>query len=171
MEGRSRWGVTALVLAALVVGCGGSEDGDETSSAAATISTAPGLSKDEWVERADAICGKVNKQMEGEERRGETLPPEEEAGQAAAFYTVMIGELKEVGVPEDAEGYSELLAAMEELKAVENAYDRELEFGDEAKLPSLQAQASSALASFRAAAREYGSEECGEGPPPQDLGV
>lgn len=169
MKGHRAWGVTALVLAAIVVGCGGSEDGDEASGAAATVPTTPGLSKEELIDRADAICDEVIEQVKEEERRGEEFSPEEEAGQAAAFYSVMVAQLKELGAPEDADGYSEFFAAAEKLRLAENEYDRALEFDDNAKLPSLNARAASALASFRDTAREYGSEECSEVPSPPDL--
>lgn len=155
--------VALLLLALAVSGCGGG--GEETTSA---TTTAP-LSKAELIERGDRICAKVNRQIE--EYEGELFEPSEEVDQAISFYTVMLGELAQLGSPQEADGYPEFMAAADDLETAGNAYDVEYETNRLKGLPPLRARTVSALAAFQDAAREYGFEDCSKGPSLPDLAV
>lgn len=132
------------------------------------MTTAP-VSKAELIERGDAICAKVNRQVK--ESEGERFEPSEEVDQAVAFYTVMLGELAQLGSPQETDGYPELMAAAEDLEIAGNAYDIEFETNALKGLPPLRARTVSVLAAFRDAAREYGFEDCSKGASLPDLDV
>jgi len=150
--------------ALLIAGCGGG-DGDDSSASApavATTPTAPTLSKEELIAQGDAICAEVNAAIGSVGAGG--AEPTSLAGQVADLYTGMVDSLRGLGTPEDTAGYSEFIAAAEELSQAEGEAKLAAERGDEAALATAESDASSALASFQSAAQEYGFEACGEGP-------
>ncbi len=152
-----------LPIAALAVaGCGG--DGGDDSTAAASVATIPTttLTKAELIERGDGICAEVNAAVGAVGASSvETGGP---ADQTADLYGGMVDSLKGLDTPQEADGYSEFVAAADELATAEDEVSLASERGDTAGLEAAEANAASALTSFQAAAQEYGFEECGEGP-------
>ncbi len=161
MSFRHTW-IAALPIAALLVsGCGGGGD-DSTESVATTTAAPTALTQAELIERGDAICGEVNAAV-GTVGASST-ETESPAGRVAGLYGGMVDSLKGLGTPQETEGYAEFAAAADELATAEDEVQLAAERDDTAGLESAEANAASALASFQAAAEEYGFQECGEGP-------
>jgi hypothetical protein len=151
----------ALVVAApLAAGCGGGGDDDSTEAAPVTTEEPVAPTKGELLEQGDAICAEVNAAV-GTVAASETESP---AGQVADLYSGMIDNLKSLGTPQESDGYADFSAAADELLTAEDEVKLAAERGDAAGLEAAEANASTALASFQAAAQEYGFEACGEGP-------
>jgi hypothetical protein len=153
----------ALLAAALFAGCGGGGDDESTETAPiATIEEPAALSKEELIEQGDAICAEVNAAVGTVGSSAtETSSP---AGQVADLYSGMVDSLKNLGTPQESDGYAELSAAADALLTAEDEVGLAAERGDASGLEAAEANASGALESFQAAAQEYGFEACGEGP-------
>jgi hypothetical protein len=155
------YAAAVLGAALAIAGCGG-DDGDETTAPAAPppIETTA-LTRDELLAQGDAICGEVNAAV-GALASSETGG---EAAEAAELYGSMAERLIDLGAPsDDAAGYSEVSAATEELAQAESDVELAADRGEEEGLLEAEAEASSALSAFQAAASDYGFEQCGEGP-------
>jgi hypothetical protein len=153
--------IVALVVTALLAGCGGG--GDSTESApVTTAATTTALTKAELIEQGDAICAEVNAAVGtvGASSTGTSSP----SAQAAELYSGMVASLKNLGAPQETAGYSEFTTAADELATAEGEVKLASERGDAAGLQTAESNASAALASFQTAAQEYGFKDCGEGP-------
>lgn len=153
----------ALLAAVLIAGCGGGGDDESTETAPVTTTEEPvALSKEELIAQGDAICAEVNAAVGTiDSGAAETSAP---AGQAADLYSSMVDSLKNLGTPRESDGYAEFSAAADALLTAEDEVGLASDRGDTAGLEAAEANASSALESFQAAAQEYGFEACGEGP-------
>ena len=155
---------TALPLATLVVlvvaGCGGG-GGDSTSTAATAIETTA-LSKADLISQGDSICGEVNAAV------GSAGSSETEASQQAAqvpdLYIGMVESIKRLGAPAEPAGYSEFIAAAEELSKVEGEVKLAAEREDTVALDEATTKAEPALEEFQTEAAVYGFKDCSEGP-------
>ena len=76
----------------------------------------------------------------------------------------MVESLKNLGTPQETDGYAEFTAAADELATAEGEVKLAAEREDTAGLETAESNASAALASFQEAAGEYGFEDCSEGP-------
>jgi hypothetical protein len=153
--------VPALPLAALALaGCGGG-GGEETTAATAPTTTSA-ISKEELISQGDGICAEVNAAV------GTVAASEAETSsrvtQEADLYTGMVERLKGLGEPEDATGYSEFIAAADELSQAQSNAKLASERGEEGGLESAESEAASALSAFQSAASSYGFEKCSEEP-------
>lgn len=160
MRSRRAW-LLSLPVVALLAGCGGG--GDTTESAPTTTATTTALTKAQLIEQGDAICAEVNAAV-GTVGATEGTTASSPAEQAAGLYSGMVASLKNLGAPQESEGYAEFIAAAESLATAEDEVELASERGDSAGLEAAESNVSSALASFQAAADEYGFEKCGEGP-------
>jgi hypothetical protein len=153
----------ALPIAALAIaGCGGGGGDDSTAAAPVTEATTTALSKAELIEQGDAICAEVNAAVGTVgASSAETGSP---AAQDADLYSGMIASLQNLGTPAETDGYAEFSSASGELSTAEGEVKLASERGDAAGLETAESNASAALSSFQEAARDYGFEECGEGP-------
>jgi hypothetical protein len=157
-----RCALVVLPLFALAIaGCGGGGSNDSTA-AATTTETTPTLSKEELIAQGDAICAEVNAAVGTVSSTNGTATSQ--VSQRADLYQGMVERLKALGTPEEAVGYADFIAAGEDLAQAEADVKLAAERGEEAALASSQSAASSALASFQAAAQAYGFKSCGEGP-------
>jgi hypothetical protein len=152
--------VAAPLAALAIAGCGGGGGSTSTPVTAAATTTAP--TKEELISRGDSICAEVNAAV------GTVGASSEEGasqvGQVADLYVGMVESLKGIGAPEESAGYSEFIAAAEELSQAESDAKLADERGDSTALGAAETKAISALASFEAAAETYGFEECGKEP-------
>jgi hypothetical protein len=149
------------VAALLVGGCGGGGDDESTETTATTAAAPAALTEAELIERGDAICGEVNAAV------GSAGASGEEGGataQVADLYGGMVDSLKNLGTPQETDGYAEFSAAADELATAEDEVKLASEREDTAGLEAAESNVSSALASFQNAASEYGFKECSEGP-------
>lgn len=149
------------VFALLLAGCGGGDD--DSTEAAATTEAVTALSKEELVAQADAICAEVNAAVGtvGSTSTG----AEGQAGQAADLYAGMVERLQGLGAPSDeSAGYEEFIGAGEQLAQAQGDVSLAAERGEDGALATAEAEASSALDSFRSAADAFGLEQCGEAP-------
>jgi uncharacterized membrane protein YgcG len=155
----------ALGLLALgIAGCGGGDDEETTATptTAATEAPAP-LSKEELVAQGDGICAEVNAAVGTVAATG--TGEASQALQVAELYSGMAERLQGLGAPsDDSAGYDEFIAAAEQLAQAESDVQLAAERGEEEALTAAESDASSALASFQAAATSYGFAACAEGP-------
>lgn len=150
------------VAALLIVGCGGGGDDESTESTAVTTAAPTALTKDELIDQGDAICAEVNAAVGTVgASSAETGSP---AGQTADLYGGMIDSLKNLGTPEETDGYAEFSAVADELATAEDEVKLASARGDTGGLETAESNASAALTSFQNAASEYGFEACSEGP-------
>jgi hypothetical protein len=155
--------IAALPLAALAIaGCGGGGGSNPPPVAPAVTTTPTTLSKEELISQGDAICAEVNAAV-GTVSSGSTDSASRLA-QEADLYGGMVQRLKDLGTPDDTAGYSEFISTADELAQAESDAQLASERGDESGLLAAQETASSALASFQAAAQAYGFEDCAEAP-------
>jgi uncharacterized membrane protein YgcG len=155
-------GVLGLV-ALTIAGCGGGDDDTTAPPATAPVETPVALSKEELIEQGDGICAEVNAAIGTVTTTGSGGASQ--AIQVADLYSGMVERLKGLGAPDDdSAGYSELIAAGEQLAQAESDVLLAAERGEEEALAAAETEASSALTSFQAAATSYGFEQCGEGP-------
>jgi hypothetical protein len=155
----------ALPLAALAIaGCGGG--GDDSTSTAATTETTVALSKADLISQGDAVCGEVNKAVGAAEIVTAEGGESELTTKVAALYTGMVESIKGLGVPSEADGYPELIAAADALSAAEDEAKLAAEREDTLALEEAATAATSAREEFESVAGEYGFEDCAEGPSP-----
>ncbi|HEV7769192.1 MAG TPA: hypothetical protein VGO66_00870 [Solirubrobacterales bacterium] len=155
--------ILALPLAALAIaGCGGGGDDSTATTAATTVEAPPTLSKEELIAQGDAICGEVNAAV-GAIGASEAEVAEQ-INQTADLYTGLVEGLNDLGAPEDTAGYSEFIAAAEELAKVEGEVKLATEREDTAAIGEAAEQATPALEEFQSTAAEYGFQNCSEGP-------
>lgn len=153
----------AVPLAILAIaGCGGGDDSTESAPVTTTPEPAA-LTRAELIAQGDAVCAEVNAAIGG---IGASSGSEagSSTGQVADLYVGMVESLKRLGTPDEADGYAEFSATADELSQAEGEVKLAAERGDSAALATAESSASSALASFRSAAGEYGFEDCTEGP-------
>jgi hypothetical protein len=152
----------AVPLTVLAVsGCGGSSD-ESTASTQARTEAPPPLSKAELISQGDAICAEVNAAV-GSVAGSEAEVPEQ-ITQVSGLYIGMVESVKRLGTPEEGAGYSEFVAAADELSKVEGEAKLAAEREDTAALGEAATKAAPALEEFESVAGEYGFEECSEGP-------
>ena len=152
--------IVAIPLAALALaGCGGG--GDDTTETTATETTAA-LTKAELISQGDAICGEVNAAV-GAVGASEAEVPEQIA-ETSDLYIGMVDRIRDLGTPTEADGYSELIVAAEELSKVEGEVKLASEREDTLALGEAATRAAPILEEFASVADEYGFEECSEGP-------
>ncbi len=154
----------AVLLVALLAlaGCGGGDDDDSTAAAPPPKETTPTLTKAELISQGDAICAEVNAAIGsvGSTESG----VQDEVTQVATLYTGLVERLKDLGEPDDTAGYSEFIAAAEELAKVEDEARLASERADTVALGEAATRAAPALEEFQSAAGAYGFENCSEGP-------
>jgi hypothetical protein len=154
--------VALPVAALLLAGCGGGGEETTESTAAPTTVTTTALTRDELIEQGDAICAEVNAAVGTVgASSAETGSP---ATQSADLYSGMVDSLKSLGVPQEADGYTEFSTAADELATAEGEVKLASERGDMPGLEAAESNSSTALTSFQNAASEYGFEDCSEGP-------
>jgi hypothetical protein len=151
----------AALLALVAAGCGGGGN-DSTESTASTTTEATTLSKSELISQGDAICAEVNAAV-GSVGASESGVPSE-VTQVAGLYTGMVESIKRLGTPEDPAGYSDFMAAAEELAKVEGEAKLAAEREDTEALGEAATKAAPALEEFESQAAIYGFEDCSEGP-------
>jgi hypothetical protein len=154
-----------LPLAALAIaGCGGGGGDDSTTAAAPEITEATtSLSKEELLTQGDAICAEVNAAVGtvGSTSSGASG----QAAQVAGLYGGMVERLKDLGAPSDeTTGYPEFISSAEALAQAESNVKLASEREEAEALSEVEAEASSALASFQSAATTFGFEDCAEAP-------
>lgn len=151
-----------MPLAALAIaGCGGGSD-STTSAPVTTAATTTALTKEELISRGDSICAEVNAAVGSVDLS--SSEGTSQVGQVADLYIGMIESLKGLGAPDEAAGYSEFIAAGEELSQAESEAKLADERGDSTALSEAETKSTSALASFQSAAASYGFEQCGQEP-------
>ncbi len=164
MRTRASLLVAVPVIAVALAGCGGDDDGGDTTEAAPVATTeAPAtLAKEDLITQGDAICAEVNAAV-GTVNASET-DTADQVSQAADLYGGMVDRLQSLGQPEEAEGYDDFTAAADALAQAESDALLAAEREDEEGLLSAQEEVASALATFQEAAAAYGFEDCAEAP-------
>ena len=150
----------AALLALVAAGCGGG--GDETTDATAATTEAVPLSKAELISQGDAICGETNAAI-GALGASEAEVPEQ-IEKTADLYIGMVERIKDLGVPAEADGYDEFIAAADELSTVESEAKLASEREDTEALGAAATRAAPILEEFASVAGTYGFEQCSEGP-------
>ena len=151
--------LTAIVLGAIVAGCGGGDD----SSSSGGDETAAALSKAEFIKQADAICLKGNESIASEaedfaeENDVDTEDPTE------AQQEEVVSEVVGPGVRQQAEEINELAAPSGDEAEIE-AMVKAVESGAEEleEEPKALLEGENPLGEASKLARAYGLKECGE---------
>jgi hypothetical protein len=153
----------AALLALVAVGCGGGGGGETTATTEKKAETTPSLSKDALITQGDAICAEVNVAVGSV--GSSAADTQSQIGQVSSLYTGMVTSLKGLGTPtEDSAGYSEFIAAAEELSKIEGEVKLASEREDTTALGEAATKAAPALENFETTAAVFGFEECSEGP-------
>jgi hypothetical protein len=156
--------ILGALVALLVAGCGGGDDGTETTTP--TVEEPTALTQDELLAQGDGICAEVNAAV-GALSSSET--PESTAGEStekvANLYLGMVERLQELGAPEgDAGDYARFMEAAEELAKVEGELKLAAEREDVATIEEKGQEASAAVEEFQSQAAIYGFEDCSDEP-------
>lgn len=153
--------VLALLALLALAGCGGGSS-DSTASTPTTTETTTTLSKAQLISQGDAICAEVNAAVGsvGNSEAG----VQDQITQVSSLYTGLVERLKGLGTPDETAGYSEFLAAAEELAKIEDEAKLAAERADTAALGEAATRAAPALEEFESAAGAYGFKNCSEGP-------
>lgn len=151
-----------IALAMLAAGCGGGDDGGETTAAKEATEAAPSLSKQELISQGDAICAEVNAAVASVGTS--TADTQTQITQVADLYIGMVESLKNLGEPQETAGYSEFIEAAEELAAIEDEIKLAAEREEPEVIGEAATRAAPALEEFQSEAELYGFEECGQTP-------
>jgi hypothetical protein len=166
-------GVTAvLVLGLVVTGCGGDDEGGETSTVTQTVEEqSEALTKAEFIEEADAICKAGHEEAEPLE---DTFQQAQQAGDAekAADIVRQVADIADEEAsklraleppPADAEIVDEYISAG--VSGVQTARDLAdaLDAGDTAQAEVLGDQFNERTSAAQGIARGYGFKVCGQG--------
>ncbi len=155
----------------LIAGCGGGGDGDEgsTESTPATTVATKVLSKAELLEQGNAICAETMRAIGTSGANGESSYSV--AAQVGGLYAGMVSSLKDLGKPKEANGYAKFFEAADELAAIESELKLASEREDRPAVESAELDAERELGNFRAAAAEYGLEDCNAYPTAPETGA
>jgi hypothetical protein len=158
---------TVVILAA---GCGG-DDADQTSQPAQSDAPVPAMTKAEFIEQADAICGDMDARVKPIEAKYEQAADAGEYDTAADLLREAVSEAAETQTEvealeppaADADTVDQYLEATRDgIGLVRRIADR-LEDEDYAALDSLVAEAEQLDARAEGLAQGYGFRECGDG--------
>jgi hypothetical protein len=149
-------------LALLIAGCGGGGGETTETTAAAPVTTAPTLTKADLLKQGDGICAEVNAAIGS--LSSSASEGASQVAQEAELYKGMVERLKDLGMPEEAEGYEQFIAAADELAQAQSNASLAAARGETESLETAETEASTALSSFQSAAEEYGFENCSEAP-------
>lgn len=172
---KPRFLLLAPVLAAILIaaGCGGSSS--STTEAETSADADGALSKDEWIERADAICLATGERLGPlSEASGALLerPETDETLSRLAHYTRVaageveteLEELRELKPPTgDEDAIDAILDGAEANQALVAGYGDAIESDDFDRYQALQHRAQRLKAQVGARARAYGLQVCGVG--------
>ena len=164
--GRARAGaaLAALIFALSLFGCGGGDGDDRAGDDGAAVTTpAPepaSLSHEEIVAEGDAICAEVNAAIGG--LAAADVSPAIQLSQRTELYTGMVERLR--GLDSDDPELTAVFSAGRDLVQAAAAASEAAGRGDTEATVAAETTVTAALASFRAAAGDYGFTECG-GPP------
>ena len=153
----------AALLALVAAGCGGGGGGETTATTAKKAETTPSLSKGALIAQGDAICAEVNAAVGSV--GSSAANTQSQIGQVSDLYIGMVTSLKGLGTPtEDSAGYSEFIAAADELSKIEGEVKLASEREDTTALGEAATNAAPALENFETTAAVFGFEKCSEGP-------
>jgi hypothetical protein len=136
-----------LVLA----GCGGDGDGGER------------LSKDEWIEQADAICAQANEDVEALEEPTALDEIAAFTDEASGISREALADLRALRPPEEDQAtVDEMLDLVEQQIEIGEQIGEAAADGDQAEVQRLAAEAEPIEAEANEQARAYGLADCGE---------
>jgi hypothetical protein len=151
-----------LTAGLLASGCGGGGGGETTAASTERAETPPALTKQELISQGDAICAEVNTAVGSVGTSAASTQAQIE--QVSGLYTGMVESIKRLGTPQETAGYSEFIAAAEELAKVEGEAKLAAEREDTEALGEAATKAAPVLEEFQTAAAAYGFEKCSEEP-------
>jgi hypothetical protein len=147
--------IPALVLAA----CGGDEAPEQPINPPTETSTTADLTKEEFIEEADAICEEANNAIAtiAAEGGGTT-----EAAEIADLRQGVLDQIDGLGPPEDDRATLDtFLSGLEDQVEAGNKIALAVERADESTIPAYEEELNAAQEQSATAASEYGFEECG----------
>jgi hypothetical protein len=152
----------ALLLLALVAGCGGGSSSSTTAAKEPKVEERPKLSKADFIRQGDEVCAEVNTAV-GSVSEAETEATNQ-ITQVANLYVGMVQSLQGLGQPSEITGYSDLMGAAEELAKSESEVKSAAEKDNVPLLEEVSQLAAPAVEEFQSQAGVYGFEDCSEGP-------
>jgi hypothetical protein len=135
----------------LLAGCGGGGDGGER------------LSKDEWIEEADAICARADEEV-GALTEPSTLDEIPEFTESASEISrEALADLRALQPPEEDQAtVDEMLDLVEQQIELGEQIGEAARDGDQEEVQRLAAEAEPLEGEANEKARQYGLEDCGE---------
>lgn len=160
-----RRGVVLASLATLVglglVGCGGDEGSDPTTSTATTTTTA-GVPLDEFIAEADGICAEANAAIANLSGADTGAAGSTAITQQLEITQGVQSSLMAIGDPEDPEGaVSSFMTALDQQVQALRDQQEAISGGDSVAAETAASQLATAEAAAATAAEEVGLRECG----------
>lgn len=154
--------VPALVVGvALAIAACGDDDSPEQPIVTATEGTEE-LSKEAFIEEADAICEESNTAIAQFAASGQGVS---QAGEIADLRQGVLDQLQELGPPdEDRRALDDFLTGLENQVEAGEKISLAVQRGADASIPEFEAELDAAQADAATAATEYGFRECGTEP-------
>lgn len=154
-------GVVAAIIAIVAIASGGDDD----DAAPVETLTGPGgvaLTQADFIEQADDICAEAYAALAAFD--ASESEPQVVAGQKREVARGIVDSIESLGTPptEDEAALDDFLSALERASKLFGQQERAAEQGDIGGADALGAEADAALADARAAARDYGFEDCSE---------
>jgi hypothetical protein len=146
-----------VIIVLLIRSCGG--DDDETPVATTGDTTATTLTRDEYIEQADATCLESNTSFA-------SVDESDPAVAATQQGQILAGELESLQtLTQPTDGVDDLedfLSALQDQVAAYDRYVTALDRGDDTAAAELEAEIDDAGTRARKAARQFGFEVCGD---------
>lgn len=156
-------GVVVVVIAIVAIASGGDDD-DTTAPETLTGAAGVALTQAEYTDEVDGICAEAYAALAAfDASDGETQTV---AGQKQEVVSGIVDSIESLGTPppEDQAALNDFLDALQDASRQLRQQERAAEQGDIAGADAFGAQANASLADARAAAGDYGFDDCSKQP-------
>ena len=155
-------GLLGVVCAVAIVACGGDDDAPIVP-VQTTTTPVEGLDKDEFINQGDAICAEADAAISSVSAETDS-DAAVQVSEQRDIVEGMLEQLEGLGAPpEDEETLDDFFTALEEWIDALDKQELAAERDDTASVESLSTEVDAAESEARAAAEDYGFEDCAEG--------
>jgi hypothetical protein len=161
---------TLVVIIVAIASAGGGDDGEPSAVEGVNGGDESAVSKNQFIREADEICAEANAAIASLSAGAAAEDPELLSQQQYEYTSSELEQLRTLTPPdEDRAALNRFYTALRGQIDVLNAQALAIQRGDDTALADVSTELSAAQAELRAAAADYGFEECGrEGEPPTD---
>jgi hypothetical protein len=162
---------TLVVIIVAIASAGGGDDGEPSAVEGVNAGDESAVSKNQFIREADEICAEANAAIASLSAGAAAEDPELLSQQQYEYTSSELEQLRTLTPPdEDRAALNRFYTALRGQIDVLNAQALAIQRGDDTALADVSTELSAAQAELRAAAADYGFEECGrEGEPPTDV--